>query len=123
MNSRANARQGSGYRSFQFSRTAIGDSGASGTLVRNRFRPGMGPRIVGTGLAVDRTSTIAHPGSPSLTNDPDRLARFQREAQVLAALNHPNIAAIFPDGGKDLVRSEAGTGSKSHLAVSESREL
>jgi Tol biopolymer transport system component len=31
----------------------------------------------------------------SLTNDPDRLARFQREAQVLAALNHPSIAAIF----------------------------
>src|SRR5262245_12451197 len=30
----------------------------------------------------------------SLTNDPDRLARFTREAQILAALNHPNIAAI-----------------------------
>ena len=27
-------------------------------------------------------------------NDPDRLARFQREAQVLASLNHPNIAHI-----------------------------
>src|SRR6185295_8098189 len=26
--------------------------------------------------------------------DPDRLARFQREAQVLASLNHPNIAII-----------------------------
>jgi serine/threonine protein kinase len=26
--------------------------------------------------------------------DPDRLARFQREAQVLASLNHPNIAYI-----------------------------
>ena len=26
--------------------------------------------------------------------DPDRLARFKREAQVLAALNHQNIAAI-----------------------------
>ena len=27
--------------------------------------------------------------------DPDRLARFKREAQVLAALNHQNIAAIY----------------------------
>ncbi len=33
--------------------------------------------------------------------DPDRLARFKREAQLLASLNHPNIAAIygFEDSG------------------------
>src|SRR5438034_5428736 len=31
----------------------------------------------------------------SFAHDPDRMARFTREAQVLASLNHPNIAAIY----------------------------
>ena len=31
----------------------------------------------------------------AFADDPDRLARFTREAQILASLNHPNIAAIY----------------------------
>ena len=31
----------------------------------------------------------------SFVADPERLARFQREAKLLAALNHPNVAAIY----------------------------
>ncbi len=32
---------------------------------------------------------------PAFAQDADRMARFTREAQVLASLNHPNIAAIY----------------------------
>jgi serine/threonine protein kinase/Tol biopolymer transport system component len=39
---------------------------------------------------------------PSATsNDPDRLARFEREARAAAALNHGNICAVFDIGSHD----------------------
>ena len=41
----------------------------------------------------------------AFARDSDRLARFQREAKVLASLNHPNIAAIY--GLEDSDRSNA----------------
>ena len=38
----------------------------------------------------------------SLANDPERLGRFEREAQVLESLNHPNIAGtlVYVPGGE-----------------------
>ena len=40
----------------------------------------------------------------AFARDPERLARFEREAQLLASLNHPNIAAIYGLEEQDGVR-------------------
>jgi serine/threonine protein kinase len=41
----------------------------------------------------------------AFARDAERMARFEREAQVLAALNHPNIAAIYGLEESDGVRA------------------
>src|SRR6202034_3883069 len=38
-------------------------------------------------------------------SDPERMARFQREAEVLASLNHPNIAQIYGVAESDKARA------------------
>ena len=52
----------------------------------------------------------------ALATDPDRLARFQREAEVLASLNHPHIAAVY--GLEDAAYS-AGSGQGARALVME----
>ena len=41
----------------------------------------------------------------AFTQDPDRLARFEREAKVLASLNHPHIGSIYGLEAQDGVRA------------------
>ena len=51
---------------------------------------------------------------PAMATDQERLARFKREAQVLASLNHPNIAHVYGFEGATL---EDGT--KAHFLAME----
>jgi eukaryotic-like serine/threonine-protein kinase len=63
-------------------------------IERELGRGGMGEVYLARDTRLDRQVAIkALPAH--LAQDPDRLARFQREAKVLASLNHPGIGAIY----------------------------
>jgi serine/threonine-protein kinase len=49
--------------------------------------------------------------------DSDRLARFKREAQVLASLNHPNIAAIYGFEESDSRSARVGPSTSSRTSA------
>ncbi len=55
---------------------------------------GMGQVYQATDTNLDRQVAIKVLPD-AFSSDPDRLARFEREAKVLASLNHPNIGAIY----------------------------
>ena len=56
-------------------------------------RGGMGEVYVADDLNLNRKVALKFLPD-AFTGDPERMARFEREAKLLASLNHPNIAAI-----------------------------
>ena len=72
----------------------IGQSIAHFAITEKIGQGGMGEVYRATDTKLDRD--VALKVLPAaFTGDPQRMARFEREAKVLASLNHPNIAAIY----------------------------
>ncbi len=60
----------------------------------------------------------------SFANDAERTARFEREAKVLAALNHPNIATIYGfEGGALIMELVEGESPKGPMPVEDVRHI
>ena len=83
------------------------------TIVDGRYRVlhrvgsgGMADVYRGTDTRLGRTVAIKQL-RPDMARDPKFQARFKREAQAVAALNHPSIVAIF-DTGEHLVHDGTG---------------
>jgi serine/threonine protein kinase len=82
-------------------RSLVGRQIGHYTILSRLGRGGMGEVYRARDTTLNREVTLRV--LPDVfTLDPDRRARFQREAHVLASLNHPNIAAIhgFEDGAE-----------------------
>ena len=96
------------------------DSTAASVLTGRRFGPYQIQACIGAGgmgeVYCARDTKLGRDVAIKIlprafTNDPERLARFEREARVLAALNHPHIGAIYgseeAEGIRGLVSSSS----------------
>ena len=68
-----------------------------------------GALVAGWARSIARDSKLGHDVAIKIlparfTSDPERRARFAREARLLATLNHPHIGAIGPLSALDLLR-------------------
>jgi eukaryotic-like serine/threonine-protein kinase len=63
-------------------------------VVQELGRGGMGEVYLADDLNLNRKVALKFLPD-AFTGDPERMARFEREAKLLASLNHPNIAAIY----------------------------
>lgn len=93
--------EGQGIPSFTKTLRAPAPALKKGTLLANKYKIGVEIGRGGMGVVYRAEDTglgrrVAIKVLPDqFSRDPERMARFEREAKVLASLNHPNIAAIY----------------------------
>jgi len=84
----------------------IGQTISHYRITGNLGKGGMGEVFLADDMTLDRKVALKFLPD-AFTSDPERMARFEREAKLLASLNHPNIAGIYgleqADGNRFLV--------------------
>ncbi len=83
---------------------SVGNSLGTYEILASIGKGGMGEVYRGRDIKLDREVAIKVLPA-AVAHDPERLARFEREAKILASLNHPNIAQIYGVEEADGIRA------------------